>query len=290
MEIVIHGVKDGRKIFSPVKSAALFNLTVDDSKACASGQKVYAIRFTADNIIFSKYKIICDVRGEKRTGFIAFSLFLPLNKKLTGKDIINLLEDVSSEYCRTHIADNNLNEVIKDWSFLEKIANEYEKKLQAVSNETAVNMNSDSKENAFVYFPYIYKDPDTLKETKYELHDIFDNPFQEEYNGFRQVLFIEKPTPKRRERYGISAGKHGKEIKNYYFTYREDGGDVKSMIKAKIGYKFSHFVLDRTIKTDEIEGTLIAQYVKEQSLFNYITSILLLLLIAGIIVLLFIFL
>jgi hypothetical protein len=178
MDIIIHGTKGGCKIFTPKRLSGLLDVTADGAKTASIGKQAYAIRFTADNTIFSKYKIIRDVRGDKRTGFVAFSLFLPNSKKLSGTDIITLLDNVSDEYCRKYIPDNNnLDEVREDWSFLDRISHEYESKLKPNDER----MQSGSKDDAFVYF----KDTDELKR-------YFDVPCQEEYSDNRQVLFVEE--------------------------------------------------------------------------------------------------
>lgn len=175
MDIVIHGTKGGCKIFTPKKMSGLLDVTADSPKVAAIGQHAYAIRFTVDNAIFSKYKIIRDVRGDKRTGFVAFSLFLPNDKKLFGLDLIALLDRVSDEYCQKYIVENNLDEVTESWDFLNSISSEYEIKLKYSDNK----MQSGSKDDAFVY----YKETDELKR-------YFDVPFQEEYIDYRQVFFV----------------------------------------------------------------------------------------------------
>lgn len=192
INIVIHGTKGGRKIFTPKKISGLLDVTADSAKASAIGQQAYGIRFTADNTIFSKYKIIRDVRGSKRTGFVGFSLSLPNNEKLSGKEIINVLDRVSEEYSQKYVVENNLNEVSENWTFLNDIASEYNTKSRTDSVNYAGIMQSGEKDDAFIYYPYIYKDDKTQKETKFELEDIFDAPFQEEYMPFRQMLFISK--------------------------------------------------------------------------------------------------
>jgi hypothetical protein len=176
MDIIIHGTKGGRKIFTPKKMSGLLDVTADSAKTSAIGKEAYAIRFTAENTIFSKYKIIRDVRGDKRTGFVGFSLFLTREEKLSGTDIITLLDKVSEEYCQKYIVNNNLDEVREDWALFERIADGYKTEPQ-FNNK----MLSGSKDDAFVYF----KDTD-------ELNRYFDAPFQEEYGEYRQIFFIDK--------------------------------------------------------------------------------------------------
>lgn len=177
MDIVIHGTKGGRKIFTPNKLAGLLDVNSDSPKATAIGQKAYAIRFTEDNIIFSQYKIIRDVRGDKRTGFVGFSLFIQKNKKLKGSEIVTLLDSVSDEYCQRYIADNNLSEVTENWGFLDIILSEYKTTPQL--NEE--NFQSGVKDDAFIYF-----------NGSEELKSFFDTPYQAEYQPFRQILFVNK--------------------------------------------------------------------------------------------------
>ena len=174
MDIVIHGTKGGRTIFTPVRLSGLLDVTADSAKSAAIGQEAYAIRFTAEHAIFSKYRIIRDVRGAKRTGFIGFSLFLPTNESLPGRDVITLLDKVSEEYCRKYIVDNNLDDVREVWDFLYSILSEFQSKQKYDER-----VPSGEKDDAFIYF----KDKDELKR-------YFDAPVQEEYNDYRQVLFV----------------------------------------------------------------------------------------------------
>ncbi|GAA4075014.1 hypothetical protein GCM10022389_20830 [Flavobacterium cheonanense] len=181
MEIVIHGTKGGRKIFTSNKLSGLFDVTSDSPKTSAIGQSAYAIRFISNSTIFSKYKIIRDVRGDKRTGFIAFSIFLSNNEKLSGTDIINFLDKVSEEYCQKYIIDNNLNEVNEDWTFLELLSNEYKNKIGKVSIEESENIQSGDLDDGLIYFS-----------NNNELHKYFDQPNQEGYIPYRQVYLINK--------------------------------------------------------------------------------------------------
>jgi len=179
MDIVLHGTKGGRKIFTPQKISGLLDVTADGAKSTAMGQQAYGIRFTANNTIFSKYKIIRDVRGDKRTGFVGISLSLSNKEKLSGTDISAVLDMVSEKYCQQYIVDNNLNEVTEDWAFLDNISSEYNTKLLNVSDYDAEIMQSGDKDDAFVYF----------KDTA-ELQKYFNAPYQEEYTPYRQILFV----------------------------------------------------------------------------------------------------
>jgi len=181
MDIVVHGTKGGRQIFTPKKLGGLLDVNSDAPKATAIGQEAFAIRFVEKSIIFSKYKIIRDVRGDKRTGFLAFSLFLPNNKKLQGKDILSVLNKVSGEYYRIHIPDNdnNLKDVREDWAFLEDIVKEFRTDDRHVDD--IESLLSGTKDDAFIYY-----------ENEEKLQKYFDAPYQDKYSKYRQVLFVKE--------------------------------------------------------------------------------------------------
>ena len=183
MDIVVHGTKGGRHIFTPKKLGGLIDVNSDASKTSAIGQEAFALRFVENAIIFSKYKIIRDVRGDKRIGFLGFSLFLPINKRLNGIDIISILDDVSREYCKKYIPenDNNLKDVKEEWAFLGHLIEEYKTKLPPVSAEDIENPLSGTKDDAFIYY-----------DNDEKLQKYFDAPFQDEYSQYRQVLFIKE--------------------------------------------------------------------------------------------------
>jgi len=190
MDIVISGTKFGWGYFTDKQPSGLFDIgTGAGIKAIT--QQAYAINYKDKNCIFTKYRIIKDVRGDKRIGFVAFSLFLPFDKKLSGKAIKSILDRVESEYCQIAIRDGrNLEDVKENFGFIDTILAEYEKDISSNSSVVIEDMQSGTTDAAVVYFPYIYTDIQTQKETKFELEDIFDAPFQEEYMPYRQILFI----------------------------------------------------------------------------------------------------
>ncbi len=179
MKIVIHGTKGGRRIFTAERLPGLLDVTGDSPDSTAIGQEAYALRFTPEHTIFSKYKIIRDVRGDKRTGFLGFSLFLEDKEKLSGEKIVTLLDRISTAYNEKYLVDNNLDEVKEDWGFLERITAEYKSKLLFHTPED--RLESGREDDAFFYF----------KDTN-ELKHYFDAPYQEEYSAYRQILFVEK--------------------------------------------------------------------------------------------------
>jgi len=258
MDIVVHGTKRGCKIFTPKKLPGLLNVTPDNSKAAAMGQQAYDIRFTADYAIFSKYKIIRDVRDNKRTGFVAFSLFLTNSEKLSGADIMTLLNQVSDEYCKRYVVDNNLDDVIEKWDFLERILGEYKTKLRTISFDNANALQSGSKDAAFIYF----KDTD-------ELQHYFDAPFQAEYGDYRQIFFVAEEL-RNKPQNPLNALRHsdcdltgkidlGKEIDEFKFV-GDEIDKTSSITPEKEEYNRSEAVsytptTGNTILHSELKGT-----------------------------------
>ena len=118
MDIVISGTKFGWCYFTDKQPSGLFDIgTGAGIKAIT--QQAYAINYKDKNCIFTKYRIVKDVRGDKRIGFVAFSLFLPFDKKLPGKTIKTVLDRVESEYCQEFIPDGrNLEDVRENFNFL----------------------------------------------------------------------------------------------------------------------------------------------------------------------------
>lgn len=192
MEIVISGTKGGWGYFTDKQPLGLFDIgTGAGIKALT--QQAYAITIKNNNCIFTKYRIIKDVRGDKRIGFVAFSLFLPFSKKMPGKIIKAVLDKVENEYCQKYISDGkNLEDVRENFNFLDTILDEYNKDIRSNSSVISNDTQSGSTDAAFVYYPYVYKDVQMQKEIQFEIEDIFDAPFQEEYTPYRQILFISK--------------------------------------------------------------------------------------------------
>ena len=231
MDIAVHGTKGGCDIFTPKKLSGLFDVGLGEGVA-ALGQQAYAISFKDNNIIFSKYEIIKDVRGDKRTGFIAYSVFLPKNEKLSGSEIRSLLDRISNEYRQKYIVENNLYDVREDWAFLDDISRDYEQKPRFDPSDSAEILQSGPKEAAYIYYNDIE-----------ELQKYFNNPVQEVYSPFKQVLFV-KHDLKGKPTNPLNALKHdpdpisnltGKvDLENPWFKLKEYHGQGKNGISIEI--------------------------------------------------------
>ncbi|MCL2312288.1 MAG: hypothetical protein FWC41_07365, partial [Firmicutes bacterium] len=226
MKIVIHGTSGGYGIFTSEKITGLIDARRDSSKVAAIGQQAYSINFIDGNVIFSKYKIIRDVIGDKRTGNIAFSVVIPNNRKLSGEDVVMLLNQLSDIFCQKHISVNdNLDSFREDWTFVDDLKNEYERKLNPNDEE----MKSGTDDAAFVYYS------DGIELQKY-----FAAPYQEEYSPYKQVFFIERRWEEKDEnplnalRHNPSSEIKNIDLENPRYKLKDFEGQGKDGVKIEI--------------------------------------------------------
>jgi len=185
MDIIIYATKDGlRTLYST--SEELAYLIAEEKRSGANndnslGQSIYAIAFTGNGSVYTKYTIVKDAQRSNALGFIAFSLFINYNKSLKGEDIKSLLDKLSNDYSNLYIKNYYLNRgeknlIREEWTFVNTILSEFTEQDKNQKEEVS---ESGTKEAAFIY----YNDETKLKE-------YFDKPFQEEYSEFKQVFFI----------------------------------------------------------------------------------------------------
>jgi hypothetical protein len=179
MKVVIHGTKGGHHTFTDEK-VEMVDARPDFNKVAAIGQQAYAINFNDGNVIFSKYRIIRDVIGDKRTGHVAFSVVIPNSKKLSGVDVKSLLDKLADDYCKQYIVNDNLDNVREDWQFIEKITNAFSE-INNPAADDAENIRQGTEEAAYVYYS-----------SDKELQKYFDNPYREEYSTYKQIFFVDK--------------------------------------------------------------------------------------------------
>lgn len=180
MEIVIHGTKGGYHTFTKEK-ISLSDARPDSNKITAIGSVAYSISFKNNDIVYSKYRIIRDVQGDKRTGNIAFSIILKNSTKINGSIVKEILDDIHNQYIKNYIPkeDNNLVKVIENWDFLEEIKNKY--RVEFPSNTASIDIDIPSATNdpAYIYYSEI------------PIDNFFENPIQREYFKYKQIFFIE---------------------------------------------------------------------------------------------------
>jgi len=189
MELLIHGTKQGYKSnFRPnaKPSFALGDIDilngVNDENPL--GNSVYSLAFVNGGCVFTKYIIIRDTLRYYSIGYIAFSLFLPSNKELLlkGADVKSLLDKLSRSYTDEFVRDNNINRgertlIQEDWSFVDEILKEF---TEGVKNVKVEEIISGTINPAFHYY-----------QSNNELIELFDKPYQEEYNDYKQILFVD---------------------------------------------------------------------------------------------------
>ena len=233
MKIVIHGTKGGYDNFTTEKEKML-DARPDSNKVGSIGQQAYSINYTEKSVVFSKYKIIRDVVGDKRTGNVAFSIVIPHTKKLSGIDVLTILDKLSNYFCNKHIFNNNLDNFRDDWVWVSEIKNEYEHNLK-YNNDLLVGGSADP---AFLFY-----DSNELLE-KY-----FDLPYHEEYSAYKQIFFVEKTLEGKPEnplnalRHDPNADLTGKidyENPKYKLIYNQKArGGVKIEVKINGSLRYS---------------------------------------------------
>jgi hypothetical protein len=118
--------------------------------------------------------------GGRRVGNVNISLFIPNKSKLSGSDVIELLDKLLDTYCKKYAPDNNLENIVEDWSFVTTLTSQYENRLRNGSDDDVENTQQSTGGAAYVYYS-----------SKEELQKYFDAPYQEEYKPYKQVFFVE---------------------------------------------------------------------------------------------------
>ena len=240
IEISVSAIKGGyRELFqtTPTAPRGIASMIRPDSGSpFAVGQEAYAISFQNAGFVCTKCKIIRDVLGGSRVGNIAFSVFMPANKALSGKDIKSLLDELLREYCsreRNYIdKDYNLGNVYEDWTFVNSLVNLY--KTKTAKDKSDVNMiQQGTLDAAFIYYS-----------SDEEMQKYFDDPFQNEYTPYKQVLFVAKNLEGKDEN-PLNALRHsmhnltGKvDLENYQYTLLIKRQEVRGLnIEVKVDGK-----------------------------------------------------
>jgi hypothetical protein len=185
MKLFVQARKDGYNVLYPKPTPIEFfqfagDIRPDSKDPNLLGKFIYTIAFANGGCIFTKHLIVQDVQRQG-LGNIGFSVFIPNVRKLSGDDVINLLDELLNTYCKNYCPDYYLENKPEDWAIFEAITNQYKDRLHNLSNDDTENYQQGTGEAAFVY--YI---------DKIELCKFFDVPYQEEYSAYKQVFFVEK--------------------------------------------------------------------------------------------------
>ena len=183
MKLFVQARKDGYNVLYPKPTPIEFfqfagDIRPDSKDPNLLGKFIYTISFANGGCIFTKHVIIQDVQRQG-LGNIGFSIFISNIKKLSGNDVIKLLDELLNAYCKNYCPDYYLDSKTEDWAIFEAIKNQYV--LYDLSQDDIENYQRGTADAAFVY--YI---------DKTELCKCFDNPYQAEYSTYKQVFFVEK--------------------------------------------------------------------------------------------------
>lgn len=232
MELLVHGTKQGYKSSLIPNVQAAFSIGdirngVNDEKCL--GKSLYSLAFLKGGCVFTKYTILRDTLRAYATGNIAFSLFLSADSELSGKGaaVKSLLDKLSSYYIDKYVRDNNINKgetrlIQEDWSFLSTISNDFKELKKSRKEEEVIPGIADP---AYHYY-----------RTDIELIEHLDKPFQEEYNGYRQILFIDSSLKGVANPLSIlknSGVELNPDLQNEYFYLNNDNINKKISIIAK---------------------------------------------------------
>jgi len=246
MKLFVQARKDGYNVLYPKPTPTEFfqfagDIRPDSKDPNLLGKFIYTISFANGGCIFTKHVIIQDVQRQG-LGNIGFSIFISNIKKLSGNDVIKLLDELLNTYCKNYCPDYYLENKTEDWAIFEAIKNQY--KLYDLSNDDTENYQRGTADAAFVY--YI---------DKTELCKFFDNPYQEEYSKYKQVFFVEKnlegksDNPLNAIPHDPSANLTGKidlENPKYKLIYNQQArGGVKIEVKVNGSLRYSKSKIKR---------------------------------------------
>lgn len=245
MKLFVQARKDGYNVLYPKPTPTEFfqfagDIRPDSKDPNLLGKFIYTISFANGGCIFTKHVIIQDVQRQG-LGNIGFSIFISNIKKLSGNDVIKLLDELLNTYCKNYCPDYYLENKTEDWAIFEAIKNQY--KLYDLSNDDTENYQQGAGDAAYVYYT-----------DKTELCKFFDNPYQEEYSAYKQIFFVEKTLEGKPEnplnalRHDPSANLTGKiDLENpYKLIYNQQArGGVKIEVKVNGSLRYSKSKIKR---------------------------------------------
>lgn len=228
MEIFVQARKDGYNVLFPKPTPKEFYKFASDLQSASAkndskyyGKNFYSLAFADGGFIFTKYVIGYDIQ-RNNIGNVGISVFIPVAQKLSGNDVKKLLDELISVYCQNYCVDNKITNKREDWQLLTSVLKKYEVLPGDNLNDSLITVGS--KEPAFHY----YKNDS-------ELIELFGNPFQEEYAGFKQVFFIDnqlKDTANPLDVIKNSGVEVNPDLKNKYYYLHKYNFSKKVIITA----------------------------------------------------------
>lgn len=251
MHIVICGTKGGFNTLYQTDGAPSIAKDVrnNSSSEDAVGKFIYAVNSEGEGYVYSKTLIVRDSIRSFATGIISFSVYLSANEAFVngGKDILELLDDLTLFYSMQYIDDNNINKgeserIIKEeWGFV----SDFLKKKSLVKRKDFLNTygKQGTEEAAFILF-----------NDKGEMEKFFEFPFQQEYEPFKQVIFIKNEGDSVVKNILKVIRNSGTELKNIDFT--NDYFYLTGFDRFKPGKLFSN---GRLLSDDRLQNTFRAK-------------------------------
>jgi len=190
IQIAIYGTKSGYTTFTQTEKGDVIplDLRVNVSKditAPAIGSQLYAIDIKDNYHIYSKIKVVKDIERSKATGFVAFSVAIERNKRISGRKIVEILDELSYRYCDNYNIQNDINVYSEEESFNTKLFNDIKTKYEqhVLTNEFIFTntVNNHDAPRGYLYY-----------NSSEELINLFDDPHFEEISKYLIVFLVDK--------------------------------------------------------------------------------------------------
>ncbi len=186
MKLFVQARKDGYNVLYPNPPAKdeFYQFARDIQHGNANndniyyGKSFYSLAFTGNGCIFSRFTIGYDVQ-RNYLGNIGISVFIPSSVKLSGLDVINMLDELMNTYWSNYCPNNVITNSSEEWPLLIKILDRYSIKIHHKEFDDIDNLQSGELENAVIYY-----------KNTFELQKFFDYPFQEEYAPYKQIIYV----------------------------------------------------------------------------------------------------
>lgn len=182
IKVLVHGTKGGYRILHDVggcpRSIARDYRRIDRNEPSSIGQEAYSIALAEGGMAVSKYLVVWD-EMRNAVGNIAFSLYVPDGYLMPGTSIKGLLDALTTEYAGKYIVNGNLGSKTEDWSFIDRMLEDYGRSVSAARGGMPSNFQQSEEEAAYMYFT-----SDT------ELIRFFDALRQKAYTRFKQVFLV----------------------------------------------------------------------------------------------------
>lgn len=178
-----------------IDKITLVDLRNNDDKD-TKGKQCYAISLQCENNVISKIEIIKDGYRSKSTGFVSFNLIIPSGFYIDEESIVSILDEGLGIYTDEFVKDN----VLEDERHVSNFDKEIEQLLSKVNLKPRVTFKwlKGIKDAGFLFIP----------SNKISEYFKYENIFQEEYKGYREIYLIDPSERKENPSSILNALKH----------------------------------------------------------------------------------